>query len=58
VQISVGLDAVPPAAFDDGVDDRAAFAGIGIRSKEFGSSYVACVYTMFTSRIFKKLLIV
>jgi len=33
VQISVGLDAVTPAAFDDGVDDRAAFAGIGITEK-------------------------
>jgi hypothetical protein len=33
VQISVSFDAVTPAAFDDRVDDGAAFAGIGITEK-------------------------
>ena len=33
VQLSVGLDAVPPATFDNRVDDRTAFTGIGITEK-------------------------
>jgi hypothetical protein len=32
-QISVGLDIVTPAAFDDRVNDRAAFACIGVTEK-------------------------
>jgi hypothetical protein len=30
MQITVGLDTVAPATFDDRVNDRAAFTGIGI----------------------------
>jgi hypothetical protein len=33
VQISVGLDAVTPTAFDDRVDAGAAFSGIGVPEK-------------------------
>jgi len=33
-EISIGIDVAPPAAFDDGVDDRAALAGSRFSDKE------------------------
>ena len=33
-KVSVRIEAAPPAAFDDGVDDGAAFTGLGIAHKE------------------------
>lgn len=33
-QVGVGIEAAPPAAFDDGVDDGAALAGFGVADEE------------------------
>ena len=34
MQVTVGFDSVTAAAFDDRVNDRAAFSGIGVTEKE------------------------
>jgi hypothetical protein len=33
-QVSVRIEAAPPAAFEDGVDDGAALASLGVADKE------------------------
>lgn len=33
-EVGVGLDATPTAAFDDGVNDRATFAGVGFADEQ------------------------
>jgi hypothetical protein len=34
VEVSVGLNTVAPATFDNGVNDSAALAGLGITKKQ------------------------